>query len=153
MAKRKESEKSAPVNLQLMDIEVYSIYLNKDITPEEGAPLGFQIGIQHKFIVSENKLMVRIDVFVKNDRTEENICNIGVAIEYWIKDLSNVLIKETDGGKARLPEKVLTYVNATSIATARGVLFMAFRGTRAASLVMPLVDMKAGIDLTATEES
>lgn len=140
MAKKKESGTGTPLNMQLMGIEIYSLHLSKDVTPGEGIILGFQIGIRHAFFVDEDKLLVSVDVWVKNDESDEKICSLGTAIDYRVAKLESILIKDKEGNP-RLPDQLLTYINATSIATVRGVLFMAFRGTRLESIVMPLIDM------------
>lgn len=107
---------------------------DKEIPPE--AVFNFDINIEHRFDIQNNRIIVISNFMIFIEGKEGDVGRASISCIYNILEMGEYI----DGNDITIPSEFITTINSLSLSTSRGILFMLFRGTFLHSAILPIIN-------------
>lgn len=118
--------------IELLD---YSLSGKDKEIPSE-AVFNFDINIEHRFDIQNNRIIAISNFKIFIEGTEGDVGRASISCIFNILEMS----KYIDGNDITIPSEFITTINSLSLSTSRGILFMLFRGTFLHSAILPIIN-------------
>jgi len=130
-------------NVQLTQVELVNCHLNQPpghITEELN--LNYSVALEHRFELDKELVLVAVEVSVSDGTSKDVVFGtVTVGCVFHVNQLQQFY--EVEHSKVLLPESFIIAMNAVSISTSRGVVFMFFKGTYLNGATLPIINPNA----------
>lgn len=140
MARNKKTE--VELTFRLANIEVLELNIPRQLKPlDEGQPVHFNIGMEHRFDISNKVVFVSAMVnVIDSPENEALLANMVTSCNFIVENLHEFV--EPESNKVQFPESIIIALNSIAISTTRGILYSELKGTYLHGAILPVLDPK-----------
>jgi hypothetical protein len=129
------------IAFKLSNIEILGASLE---SPSDFIPTGkhtFDITLESRLDTDEKTVEILVTITISEVNASVKLGSIMVRFFYSIQDFEKIIIKDKNGVYI-IPETLQASLNRISIASSRGALFSAFKGTILHNAILPILDIE-----------
>jgi len=135
-------ETKPPYRFSLQGIELLESHVQPAASQEEAASgVSFNVNLENSVHEEHSWIMCKVTVLVATQRSMLQVGKLVVMVAFQLADYATFV--RTEAGQAVIPEDLLATLNGIALSTARGIMYVSFKGTALHGALLPIMDVKA----------